>query len=203
MWTKLGGGLFPSEVVEDLRREFEERSGCKLDARGMHHCHVGIGGVAGVRAWRVETDSTANEYNFSANAVCHPMLSVFCRRKSVELMESGRAFRVGGGVETLVMEEGEREGITAEADRAVLQVAMKVNAVMEVGVMLSTDGSVSPCEGRPDRASKAGCGAVVGAAPRLGWTDVGRIGHGLDRGATTSASELCAMNLGFGEYWRG
>ena len=57
-------------------------------------------------------------------------------------------------------------------------------------------GSVTPCEGRPERASKAGCGAVIGAAPRLGWTDVGRIGHGLDRGATTSASELSAMTLG-------
>ena len=56
--------------------------------------------------------------------------------------------------------------------------------------MLSTDGSVTPCEGRPERASKAGCGAVIGAAPRLGWTDVGRIGHGLDRGATTSAMTL-------------
>ena len=98
-------------------------------------------------------------------------------------------------METLVMEERERDGLTAEADRAVLEVAMKVNAVMEVGVMLSTDGSVSPCEGQPERASKAGCGAVIGAAPRLGWTDVGRIGHGLDRGATTSASELSAMTL--------
>ena len=109
-----------------------------------------------------------------------PMLSVFCRRKSVELMESGQAFRVGGGVETLVMEEGEREGITAEADRAVLQVAMKVNAVMEVGVMLSTDGSVSPFEGRPERASKAGrmrsgrgCSAstgVDGCGKNWAWT---------------------------------
>ena len=111
------------------------------------------------------------------------------------LLESGLAFRVGGGLETLVMEKGERDGITVEADRAVLQVAMKVNAVMEVGVMLSTDGSVSPCEGRPERASKAGCGAVIGAAPRLGWTGVGRIGHGLDRGATTSAMTLASCRL--------
>ena len=100
----------------------------------------------------------------------------------MELMESGRAFRVGGGVETLVMEKGERDGITTEADRAVLQVAMKVNAVMEVGVMLSTDGSVSPCEGRPERASKAGCGAVIGAAPRLGWTDGEGLGMDLTEG---------------------
>ena len=32
-------------------------------------------------------------------------------------------------METLVMEKGERDGITVEADRAVLEVAMKVNAV--------------------------------------------------------------------------
>ena len=39
-WEKLAGGLFPSEVVEDLRREFEQKSGCKLEARGRQHCHV-------------------------------------------------------------------------------------------------------------------------------------------------------------------
>ena len=113
----------------------------------------------------------------------------------MERMESGLAFRVGGEVETLVMEEGERDGITTEADRAVLQVAMKVNAVMEVGVMLSTDGSVSPCEGRPERASKAGCGAVIGAAPRLGWTDVGRIGHGLDIDSTEGRLRVRASSV--------
>ena len=96
----------------------------------------------------------AAPYCTAREAAESPVLGLLARRSDVEKGEPYGKAKMGtphGNVE-FMMAEGERDDIDAEADRRVLDAKVKVHAVIEIILSVSTDGSLFPDEDHPDQA---------------------------------------------------